>query len=354
MIRFEHPFLLWFLLAVPLWLLVVFAGLRARRRAAGKFIGEPLLGRIAYALSPSKLKWKAGMWILAWALITVALANPQVGTKLEEVKRQGIDVIVAIDVSNSMLAQDIRPSRLESAKIELQKFVSGLSGDRVGLIAFAGSAVNHCPLTTDYGAVKLLTRILDTDLVEEQGTVITEAITSAERAFGEEEGISRVLIIITDGEDQEEEAVQAATDAADKGIRIYTIGMGTPQGAPIPVIDKTGRDAGFKRDPSGTVVVSRLNEDLLQRISEAGGGQYLRGTQSARELESIWGDIEKMEKRELGAKQFSSFEDRFQYFVLPALLILLWEFALPERKRSRSLTLPFTRPLRSRKIEVAA
>jgi Ca-activated chloride channel family protein len=263
-------------------------------------------------------------------------------------------VVIALDISNSMLCEDIRPSRLESARNEILKFVGGLKGDRVGLVAFAGGAITHCPLTTDYGAVKMLVKIMSPDLVPEQGTVITDALDQATRAFGEDETKSRVVVIITDGEDQEEEAVEAAKKAAEAGIIVYTIGLGTAQGAPIPLRDERGNPAGFKRDAAGAVIVTRLNEPLLERVAEAGGGRYLRGSQSAQELQSIWDDIGRMEKSDFGKKQFTSFEDRFSYFVLPALLLLIWELFVSERRRSEPIRLAIPRLRRKVRVKEAA
>jgi Ca-activated chloride channel family protein len=200
------------------------------------------------------------------------------------------------------------------------------------LVAFAGAAINHCPLTTDYNAVKLLVRVMSPDLISEQGTALAEAIRAAERSFNDEEAKSKVLIVITDGEDHEEEAVEAATDAAAKGVQIYTIGMGTPQGAPIPMESDVGGSTGFKRDKTSQIIVSRLNEILLERIAGAAGGRYLRGSVGAGELETIWNDISQMEKRELGQKKYSAFEDRFMFFVIPGFLLLLIEFFISERR----------------------
>lgn len=337
MIKFENPLFLWLLLAAPLWFGLIWFALRRRRKAAHLVVAEPLFMRIAYAFSATRLRWKSALWLVAWIFAVVGLANPQVGTKLEEIKREGIDIIIALDLSNSMLCEDIRPSRLESAKNEILKFVSGLKGDRVGLVAFAGTALTHCPLTTDYGAVKLLVKIMGTDLVPEQGTAVADAITQAQKSLKGEETTSKVLIIITDGEDQEEEAVEIAKSAAEEsGIKIYTVGLGTPAGAPIPIKDANGRAAGFKRGKTGEIIVTRLNEELLEQIAEAGGGKYLRGTQSAQELQTIWSDIETMEKAEFGKKQFTSFESRFAYLVFPAFLLLIGEFFVGERKRNRS------------------
>ncbi|RPH94927.1 VWA domain-containing protein [candidate division KSB1 bacterium] len=332
MIRFEHVWILWLLLLVPAWIAVLAFTYKRRRQAAARFVSEPLLERVARTISSGRARAKNVLWIIAWTLLVCGAAGPQVGTRLEEVKREGIDVVLAVDLSNSMMCQDLTPSRLENAKQEMLTFVNGLKGDRIGIVAFAGTAFIHCPLTTDYGAVKLLLRVLKPDLVQEQGTALADAIESARKAFNTPEVKSRVLVIITDGEDHEEQAVDVARKAAEEGIRVYTIGMGTPQGAPIPVKDKKGADAGFKRDKSGAVIVTRLNDILLEKIAEAGNGQYLRGTQSGQELAAIWNDISTMEKKEYGKKQFTSFENRFQYLVLPALLLLFGEFFLSERK----------------------
>jgi Ca-activated chloride channel homolog len=332
MIRFEYLLLLWLFLLTPIWIAGLLFSLSRRKRAAAQFVSAKLLNRVAYSWSETRIRLKIIVWVIAWTLLVAGAAGPQVGTKTEEVKREGIDVILAIDVSTSMTCSDLAPSRLENAKHEMQQFVGGLKGDRVGIIAFAGSAIVHCPLTTDYGAAKLLIRILQPDLISEQGTALADAIDAARTSFNNPDVKSRVLVIITDGEDHEEKAIEAATKAAEEGVRIYTIGMGTPQGAPIPVKDKRGLDAGFKRDKSGAIIVTKLNDLLLERIADAGGGKYLRGTQSAQELGAIWSDIASMEKKEFGKKQFTAFENRFQYFVLPALLLLLAEFFISERK----------------------
>ncbi|MBU0509580.1 VWA domain-containing protein [bacterium] len=338
MIRFEHPLLLWFLLLVPVWVFAWQWLLGRRKRLAERFVSGRLMDRVAASFSERLPRLKAMLWVLVWSLLIVGAANPQIGTKLEEVKREGIDIILAVDVSSSMQCEDIAPSRLESSKHEILQLLSGLKGDRVGIVAFAGSAIMHCPLTTDYGAVRLLVRVLEPNLVPEPGTALAEAMSLAKRSFNAPDVKSRVLVIITDGEDHEEQAIETAREIAAEGIRIYTIGMGTPQGAPIPLKDERGRDVGFKRDKNGVVVVTRLNEVLMDRVAQAGGGKYLRGTSSGRELGAIWADIGSMEKQEFGKKQFAAFEDRFQYFVLPALLLFLAEFFVPERKGRRRRT----------------
>lgn len=332
MIRFELPQLLWLLLLVPIvgagWTYMI---LRARNHARA-IVPEQLLNRVAYGQSPTRKWLRMGIWLFASLLLIIALARPQIGTKMEEVKRQGVDVLVAVDLSNSMLCEDYSPSRLESAKFAIQKFINGLKGDRIGLIAFAGSSVYHCPLTTDYGAAKLLTRVLNPSIVPEQGTALAEAINMADNAFSEqEESKSKVLVIITDGEDHEPAALEAAQEVREKGIVIYTIGMGTAQGAPIPVTDAAGRKSGYKKDAQGQVIITRLNEAHLSELAEAGGGSYQRATPGGKELEQIWNDLSKMEKTEFGQMQFTAYEDRYAYFVFPALLLLMLEFLVGER-----------------------
>ncbi|MBU1937146.1 VWA domain-containing protein [bacterium] len=332
MIRFANAQWLWLLAGLCVFIVFLWWTNRRRQAASHAFISAALSERIAYAHSERKRKWKHSFWVIALAFGIIALAGPQVGTRLEEAKREGIDIFIGLDVSSSMLCEDIRPSRLESAKHEILQFINGLKGDRVGLVAFAGTAVIHCPLTTDYGAVKLLIKVMSPDLLPEPGTALADAIDAARRSFQREETKSKVLVLVTDGEDHEEKAVTAAEDAAKEGIRIYTIGLGTQQGAPIPLYDSRGNHSGYKKDKQGEVILTHLNEMLLRRVAEAGNGQYLRGTQGAGELESIWADISSMEKQEMSAKKFTAYEHRFQYLVLPTFLLLVLEFFLSERR----------------------
>lgn len=333
MIRFEQPLLLWLLLLIPVvaaaWVFLIYRN----RKASEQIVPAALLNRVAYGQSASRKWWRMSAWLVAASLLIVSIARPQIGTRLEEVKREGVDILIAVDLSASMLCEDFSPSRLESAKFSIQKFVNGLKGDRVGLIAFAGSAVYHCPLTTDYGAVKLLNRVLSTSIVPEPGTAVADAIEMATHAFNEQtESKSKVLIVITDGEDHEEAAIEAATEAQSAGIKIYTIGMGTPSGAPIPILDAAGRKAGYKKDASGQVIVTQLNESHLADIADAGGGKYQRATPGGKELEMIWSDLSQMEKTKFGQMQFTGYEDRFAFFAFPALLLLIFEFLIGERR----------------------
>jgi len=274
--------------------------------------------------------------ILASLLFMIyAAAQPQIGTKLEEVKREGIDVLVAMDVSVSMLAQDIPPSRLEKAKHEVESFIDRLRGDRIGLIAFAGDAFVQCPLTLDYGAAKIFLDIMDPSLIPTPGTAIGKAISKAIETFDQKERKHKVLVLITDGEDHQGDVISFAEEAERQGIIIYSVGIGSAKGEPIPVESGQSSGKSFKKDKKGEVVITKLDELSLEKIALQTGGKYYRASSGEEELEKIYDEIMKMEKKELGSLQFSQFEDRFQYLVVFALLLLALEIFLPERKAVR-------------------
>jgi Ca-activated chloride channel family protein len=266
------------------------------------------------------------------ALLVLALANPQIGTRVEEIKREGVDLFIALDVSLSMKAEDLKPTRLDKAKLAIRNLIERLQGDRIGLIVFAGEAYTQFPLTTDYGAAFLFLDVVDTDVVPVPGTSIGTAIHRALESFPFEEPTTKVLVIITDGENTEGDAFEAAREAAEQGVLLYTIGMGSPAGSPIPLYGPSGRQVDFKRDRSGSVVVTRLDEVSLQKIAEMGGGSYFRATSTQDELTEIYHDIDDLEKTEFGATQFTDFEDRFQYFLAPAILLLLLEIFISEKR----------------------
>jgi len=262
----------------------------------------------------------------------LALANLQTGSKLEEVKREGIDLFIAIDVSNSMLAEDIAPNRLERAKQSINRLVDKLEGDRIGIIVFAGKAYIQLPLTTDYAAAKLFLSTISTDLVNSQGTAIGEAIETAVNAFDENEH-NKAIVIISDGEDHEENAVEAAEEARKKGITIYTIGMGLAEGTPIPVYNQYGKRTGFKKDADNNTIVTKLNEAMLQQIAAAGEGSYIRASNSTTGLQTVFNQINQMEKSEIDSKIFTDYEDQFQWFIGLALLLLVIEMLLSTSRK---------------------
>ena len=326
MIRLANPQYLWLLwLGFAALALVIYAQ-RKRRLEREKFAGTVLLSKLAPDLSGTKILLKGFLLASAVFLIIWTITDPQIGTRIEEVKREGVDIIVAVDVSNSMIAEDVAPNRLYKAKHELSSFIDRLKGDRIGIIAFAGAAFVQCPLTLDYSAAKMYTEILDTALIPVQGTALAEAIKMAEQGFAGQETSQKVLVILTDGEDHETKVEAAVESAKKSGIVIYTVGMGSPGGAPIP------GSGGYLQDRSGAVVLSKLNEGLLSDIALKTGGGYYRATTGENELDKIYEKIFGMDKTELSSRQFTDYEDRFQYFAALALLLLLLEISISERK----------------------
>jgi len=334
MIRFAHPEYLYLLVLVPLMVLLFWQFSRSRTRAARKFSSPMLFTRLAERTSNAKRVEKFVFLVCATALLSVALANPQIGTRLEEVKQEGVDLFIALDVSLSMKAEDIKPNRLEKAKLEIRNLIGRLAGDRIGLIVFAGDAYTQFPLTTDYGAANLFLDAVDVNSVPSQGTAIGSAIERAVDSFDFEDKATKVVVIITDGENTEGDDIEAAKDAASKGVLLYTVGLGSAVGAPIPVYNSAGQQVDFKRDAAGSVVVTKLDEASLEKIAEIGSGKFFLGTSSQDELDAIYKNLNALQKKEFGVKQFTDYEDRFQYFLVPALLLLLME-VLASEKRSR-------------------
>jgi Ca-activated chloride channel family protein len=335
MLRFLHEEYLWVLAVLPL-LVAVAAVVRAGRRRALKTFSTPeMMRRLAPGASRFKRPAKFALLLVVVASVVLALANLQIGTRLEEVKQEGVDIFIAVDVSLSMKAEDVKPNRLEKAKLEIRNLIDRLGGDRIGLVVFAGEAFTQFPLTTDYSAANLFLDILDVDAVGLPGTAIGSAIQRAVESFDFNEQTTKVIVIITDGENTEGDVVDAAQEAAGKGILIYTIGMGSPNGAPIPVYGGSGQQTDFKRDRVGAVVVSKLDEVTLEKLAAIGKGKYFRGTTSQDELDAIYKDVNALQKKEFGVKQFTDYESRYQWFIAPALLLLLLEFLLSENVNRR-------------------
>ncbi len=336
MIRFAHPDYFYLLFALlPLaaaWLLAWLLG----RRRLKRYALPATIDRLVEERSRVMPFVHFGIILLALASGIVALADPQVGTKYEEVKRSGIDLIVAVDVSASMRSQDIKPDRITAAKRELGNLIENLKGDRIGIIVFAGEAYTQLPLTTDYGAAVMLSDIIEVGMTPRPGTALGAAIRMARESFMKEEGKYRALVIISDGENHEDDALEAAKEAASDNIVIHTIGMGSPQGAPIPLESAEGESRGFKLDNNGQPILTRLDEATLKSIAEATGGTYTQAENGRDNLASVFREIEKMEKREIETKQFTEYEDRYQIPLAFAFLLLLAELLLPE-KRSRFL-----------------
>lgn len=322
-LRFEHPEYLYWLLIIPV-LIIIYILMRLRQdKVFKRFADVEMRDYLMPQRSGRRGVFKFIVFLLMIACLILGLANLQSGSKMEEVKREGIDLYIAVDVSNSMNAQDIVPSRLDRSKQAINKLISDLQGDRLGVIVFAEKAFVQLPITTDYAAAKMFLASVNTSSVASQGTAIGEAINLAMNSFSEDER-SKAIIIISDGEDHENDAaMSAAKEAAKKGIRIYTIGMGLPDGAPIPEYNQYGRMVGYKKDKSGNTIVTRLNEDMLRRIADAGGGMYVRANNSNVGLEKIYDDISKLDKTEIETQVFTDYEDQFQWFVGAGIILLL-------------------------------
>ena len=335
MIRFAYPVYLYGLITIPLLIGLYLWSAYSRKRILRRFSNPAILQQ----LIPGATRYKRGLKLFlittAFALLIIALANPQIGTKLEKVKRQGVDILIALDVSNSMNAEDFKPSRLENAKRQISLMLDRLENDRIGLIVFAGTSYLQLPLTTDYGAARLFLSTIDTDIVPVQGTAIGSAIRLAVKSFVQGEKKFRVIIVISDGENHEDDAIEAAKDAADDGVFVHTIGMGSPSGIPIPEY-RNGVVVGFKKDLDGNVVITKLDEATLQQIASAGKGKYVRATSSQNEMEALFREVQSMEKKDFGANVFTDFEDRFQYPLGAALFLLLLDLIISERKSTWS------------------
>lgn len=339
MLRFANSYALHLLWLIPLVVFFYVLAFRAKSRALQRFGNSELMKKLTANASPIRPILKAALIILALIFALFALARPQIGTRVEEVKREGIDLMIAIDVSTSMLAQDVPPSRLDKAKHEVESLLGRLQGDRVGLIAFAGTAFVQCPLTLDYGAAKLFLDILDPGLIPTPGTNIGQAISRALECFDQKERKHKVLVIITDGEDHEGDVMKQTEEAERQGVIIYTVGIGSPKGDPIPMMTDYGISSGFKKDREGQVVITKLDEVTLEKIALQTNGKYFRATSGEDELRKIYDDIDKLEKKELGSMRFSQFEDRFQYMLIFTILLLALEFFIPERRQRRDFWL---------------
>lgn len=331
MYRFEHIQYLYTLLLIPAFSILFILYMIWKKRAARKFGDFEVVSQLMPMRSMRKLTTKFVLLMLAFAFLVIAVANPQIGSKLEKVQRKGADLVIALDVSNSMLSQDIRPDRLTRAVQGITKLIDKLEGDRIGIVVFAGKAYVQLPITTDYSAAKMFLSTISTQMVPSQGTAIADAIELSEQSFKSDDR-SKAIIIITDGEDHEGAVMEAAKTAAEKGIKIFTIGMGSPEGSPIPLVDKFGRQTGYKTDRDGRTIISKLDETTLQQIAAAGSGIYVRASTGQDGLSKILDEINSLEKKEIETNTFSEYEGRFQYFLALSLLFLLMEFMIPDKK----------------------
>jgi len=331
MIRFAHTEYLYLLLLIPVFIVLYFAWNGWRKRALKRFGELKVIRGLMPHQSSVKPLFKFVIILTAFIFFVVGVTDPQVGSKLEKIKREGIDLYLVLDVSNSMLAEDIKPNRLERAKMAISNLIDRLQGDRIGIVVFAGHAYKQLPLTTDYSAAKLFLSAVDTKIVPTQGTAIGEAINMATESFDDTQH-NKAILVITDGENHEDDAVGAAKSAVEKGIKVFTIGMGLPDGSPIPLYDRNGNKLGFKKDRQGKTVVTKLNEDMLRQIAAAGDGSYVRASNATSGLSKILDDINKIQKKEIETRQFTDYEDHFQLFLAMALILMLLELLVADRK----------------------
>jgi Ca-activated chloride channel family protein len=331
--RFANPEYLYLLLLLPV-MTAIFVFDQVRRRNSLKKLGESaMIGRLIPEISRIRPVIKFIFLLIGISAIIIMLARPQFGSRLEEVKKQGVEVIIALDVSNSMLAEDIQPNRLTRAKQAISKLVDNLENDKIGLIVFAGDAYTQIPITTDYISAKMFLSTINPDMVPKQGTAIGAAINLAERSFSPGEGKSKAIIIITDGENHEDDPVTEAEAASKAGIVIHTIGIGSTEGVPVPVT--TGGRRDYLKDPEGATVITKLDEDILKKIAISAGGNYIRASSSSIGLDEIFSDIKKMKKDELESTMYTEYNDQFQIFAAIALFFLILEIIIMDRKNRK-------------------
>lgn len=324
--------MLWWLVTIPMFVIGYVVYSHRKRRQLTEFGDPELMAQLMPDASKTRPIWKFSLLLLALVLLIIAVARPQFGQKEKTIERQGCEVMVALDISNSMLAEDVAPNRLDRAKQMLSKMMDGMVDDKVGLIVFAGEAFTQLPITCDYVSAKMFLNTISPSLIATQGTAIGAALQRAIVSFGEQESdAGRAIILITDGENHEDDAIAAATKARELGIKVFVVGIGKPEGAPIP---KPGTNDYFK-DRSGQVVVSRLNEEMCQQIAQAGQGIYVRCDNTNTALRSLQKELEEVATAELETTVYADYNEQYQSFVLVALLLLVVEFFILSRKNHR-------------------
>lgn len=329
MFRFANSEYLYLLLLIPVLAIIYALVARRRRHLLAKFGNLELLQGLMPDFSRGRLRVKFVLYLLAFACVVLAAARPQFGSKLREEKSKGVEMMLVVDVSNSMLAEDFEPNRLERTKYAIGKLFEGLHQERVGLVAFAGEPKVQLPITSDYRMAQAFAKRLSPSLVGEQGTAIGKALQLATLSFSSQSEQSRVIVLITDGENHEDDAVEAARVAKEQGIRIYTIGIGTPEGAPIKI------DGEFVKDEDGQMVVSKLGEQMLEQIASITDGAYVRATKQSIGLEEIVKSINEMEKSELSTVRYEEYNEQYQYLLAVALSLLLLESLILSRRNHR-------------------
>jgi Ca-activated chloride channel family protein len=333
MFKFQHIDYFWGFILVGLFILLFVLFWTWRNKKINVLGNNNILKKILPDSSITLRLIKFCLFITGFSLLIFGLANLQLGSSEEEVKREGIDIMIALDLSNSMMAEDLKPNRLENAKRAISKFIDNLHSDRLGIVVFGGQAYVQLPITTDYSAAKLFLSSVNTKMIPTQGTAIGTAVEKCMDAFDFENGSSKSIIIITDGENHEDNAIEAVKKAADKGVIVHAIGMGSSKGAPIPIIQR-GRKTGYRQDNQGNTVVTKLNENMLKELASNGQGVYIRANNSRSGLNLILDEIENMEKTEFGSTVFIDYEDYFQWFLGPAFILFFLETLLIRKRIS--------------------
>tara|TARA_B110000259_G_scaffold44802_1_gene51944 strand:+ start:120 stop:1157 length:1038 start_codon:yes stop_codon:yes gene_type:complete len=331
MYQLEEKIWFWAFIIIPVMLMVFLWTFFWKKRIQKSFGSAVVLKRLSPDLSFFKSSLKFITLCLAVGFLMIGLINPKIGTKLETIKREGVDIVFAIDVSKSMLAEDVAPNRLEKSKQLVTQIINNLASDRVGIIAYAGKAFPQLPITTDYASAKMFLQSMNTDMLSSQGTAINEAIQLSRNYFDDEEQTNRVLIIISDGEDHNDLSIEVAEAASEEGIKIYTIGVGSENGGPIP-LKRNGVVRSYKKDQNNETVITKLNKETLRLIANEAKGSYIDGSQTAAVVEQVRAILSVMDKKEFEAKEFAEYKDQFQWFLGIGLFFLILDVLLLERK----------------------
>jgi Ca-activated chloride channel homolog len=331
--RFANPDWLYLLLVIPAAVILFAVNSIIRKRALRRLGDSKLVGSLMPEFSGTRPVIKFILQLIAFSAAVIMLSRPQYGSKIEDIKKQGVEVIIALDVSNSMLAEDIQPDRLVRAKQAITRLVDNLDNDKIGLIVFAGDAYTQIPVTTDYVSAKMFLSTINPGMVPKQGTAIGAAINLGMRSFSPGEGRSKAMIIITDGENHEDDPVKSAEEAARAGIVIHTIGIGSVEGVPVPVVENGRKE--YLKDVDGNTVISKLDEDILRKIALSANGSYVRASNSNIGLDEIFTQVKKMKKQELESTMYTEYNDQFQVFAALALFFLAADFIIMERKNRK-------------------
>jgi Ca-activated chloride channel homolog len=331
--RFANPDFLYLLLLLPVLVLLYVVNEVRKNRALKRLGDSKLVSSLVPELSKSRPLLKIILQLIAFSAGIIMLSRPQFGSRIEDVKKQGVEVIIALDVSNSMMAEDIQPDRLTRAKQAISRLVDNLNNDKIGLIVFAGDAYTQIPVTTDYVSAKMFLSTINPDMVPKQGTAIGAAISLGIKSFSPGEGKSKAMIIITDGENHEDDPVAVAEEASKAGIVIHTIGIGSTDGVPVPVLTNGRKE--YLKDSDGNTVITKLDEDILKKIAISTNGNYVRASNSNIGLDEIYSQIKNMKKQELESTMYTEYNDQFQIFAAIALILLLADFIIMERKNRR-------------------